>query len=312
MIRENSAKGAFRGHNEYRRQDGPTFIGETTISSLKDANGTATGFIAMIRDVTEHFAMLKRLDHQSDFIARIVQNIPAGVCYIDGSLRYRWVNPSFLALLQVTPERMLDRTVREAFPEAADQIEGLLQGVIDTGIPYDGHSFPFVYDTPAGKRHTYWDFTYQPFIDESGRQDGVLVLAVEVSERVEMERSQQERFEALRAADRLKDDFLNVLSHELRTPLNFIQGFASVLDDEVAGPLNDDQHRYVQRILKGSELLTSIVSDLLDLSRLKAGKLPLAPVLTDLGALVTETLGAMAAEGQGEGWALTVDLPTET
>ncbi|MNS68395.1 Alkaline phosphatase synthesis sensor protein PhoR [compost metagenome] len=311
MIREQSAKGAFRGQNDYRCKNGATFVGETTISSLKDAAGAAVGFIAVIRDVTEQVALQRRFAHQAEFIQRVIQNIPAGICYIDRHLTYRWVNPSFLALLDVTPERLLGRTVREAFPEMADQIEPLLRGVFETGEPHHGQSFPFVFDTHGRKKHTYWDFTYQPFVGEEGRQDGALVLAIEVSERVEKERADQSRLEALQQADRMKDEFLSVVSHELRTPLNFIQGFASILDDEVAGPLTPDQHRYVQRILTGSDTLTAIVSDLLDLSRLKAGKLPLTLAPLNVAALIRETATTMHAEGQFSQCEVFVDVPLD-
>ncbi|MNX27998.1 Signal transduction histidine-protein kinase BarA [compost metagenome] len=96
--------------------------------------------------------------------------------------------------------------------------------------------------------------------------------------------------EALRAVDRYKDEFLSVISHELRTPLNFITGFASILDDEVAGPLNETQHEYLAKILSGSDRMLSLVNNLLDMSRLQAGKLSLVCEPTEYEPLIDEVV----------------------
>ncbi len=103
----------------------------------------------------------------------------------------------------------------------------------------------------------------------------------------------------LRQADRYKDEFISVISHELRTPLNFIVGFASLLDDGVAGDLNVEQRAFVSRIQEGADRMIGLVDDLLDIASIKAGKLRLdvhlAPV-EELIAQVAAEVGPVAAE----------------
>ncbi|HEY9766633.1 MAG TPA: HAMP domain-containing sensor histidine kinase, partial [Chroococcales cyanobacterium] len=60
------------------------------------------------------------------------------------------------------------------------------------------------------------------------------------------------------------ESFASILSHELRTPLNFIMGFASLLDEEIPGPLNPEQHGFVDKVLDGSERMASVIENLLD------------------------------------------------
>lgn len=96
--------------------------------------------------------------------------------------------------------------------------------------------------------------------------------------------------EQLRQADRYKDEFLSVLSHELRTPINAITGFGSILDDEVPGPLTDEQHHYLKKMLSGADVLLSLINDLLDMSRIQAGKFVLSPRPMDFGAVVQEVI----------------------
>ncbi len=77
------------------------------------------------------------------------------------------------------------------------------------------------------------------------------------------------------AANRSKDEFLATMSHELRTPLTSIIGFSDILLDERFGDLNDKQKRYIGHVLSGGEHLLGIINNILDLSKIEAGKMEL-------------------------------------
>jgi signal transduction histidine kinase len=96
--------------------------------------------------------------------------------------------------------------------------------------------------------------------------------------------------ELLEQSDRHKNEFLDVVSHELRTPLNFIMGFASVLVDEVQGPLNTTQQRSLEKILEGTERMLRLVNDLLDMAKLQAGKFQLDLQATEYAPLVAQVI----------------------
>ncbi len=100
--------------------------------------------------------------------------------------------------------------------------------------------------------------------------------------------------EALRTADRHKDEFLSVVSHELRTPLSFVKGFAHVLEAELAGPLTEEQRQYVHNITTGANRMLFLVNDLLDLALIQAGKLRLAPARLTYDDVVGEVVGTLA------------------
>lgn len=106
----------------------------------------------------------------------------------------------------------------------------------------------------------------------------------------ELEDRVAQRTIELTQANRHKDEFLAGMSHELRTPLNGILGFADVLREGMAGPLNDDQREYLNDIHQSGLLLLSLINDLLDQARLASGQLPL-----DLGDFdIAETLDMAA------------------
>lgn len=86
----------------------------------------------------------------------------------------------------------------------------------------------------------------------------------------------------LQELDKMKSDFIASMSHELRTPLNSIIGFSEVLYDETFGPLNEKQKDYTNDVLESGKHLLSLINDILDLSKIEAGKLSLSLRKVDL------------------------------
>jgi PAS domain S-box-containing protein len=110
----------------------------------------------------------------------------------------------------------------------------------------------------------------------------------------------------LEEASRHKSEFLATMSHELRTPLNSVLGFTALLEQQAYGPLTAKQARYVTHIHQSGQHLLALISDLLDLSKVEAGKLELRPEVLDL----REALDAVLAElhPQAEAKRLTLEL----
>jgi len=96
--------------------------------------------------------------------------------------------------------------------------------------------------------------------------------------------------EELERASKFKDQFLSTMSHELRTPLNAVLGFSELLTEERYGPLNERQQRYIKHIHTGGKHLLRLINDILDLSKIEAGRLQLTienvPVPTSFAEVV--------------------------
>lgn len=101
-----------------------------------------------------------------------------------------------------------------------------------------------------------------------------LQLEAKVEDRT---RDLQEAMRQLEEASRHKSEFLANMSHELRTPLNSIIGFSEILQDQTFGPLNEKQLRYVSNIHISGKHLLALINDILDLSKVEAGKIELHP-----------------------------------
>ncbi len=99
--------------------------------------------------------------------------------------------------------------------------------------------------------------------------------------------------EEVERASKFKDQFLSTMSHELRTPLNAVLGFSDLLADERYGPLNDRQRRYIDHIHSGGKHLLKLISDILDLSKIEAGRMELAREDVTVAFAFSEVISAL-------------------
>jgi PAS domain S-box-containing protein len=116
----------------------------------------------------------------------------------------------------------------------------------------------------------------------------------------------------LERANRLKSEFLASMSHELRTPLHTIIGFSELLGEELEGPLNEKQMRFVQHIHKDSLHLLELINDVLDISKIEADRLELRPEAFDFTALIAESLASVRSLAEAKSHTLETasDVPT--
>jgi signal transduction histidine kinase len=120
--------------------------------------------------------------------------------------------------------------------------------------------------------------------------------ALDTTDRVKAEQDLLEAKERAEFADRQKSEFLTSMSHELRTPLNAIIGFSQIMEGELYGPVGDDRYaEYIRDILTSGEHLLSLINDVLDLSRIEAGRKVLREVEIDVGLLVQNNVRMLQA-----------------
>jgi PAS domain S-box-containing protein len=191
------------------------------------------------------------------------------------------------------PEEIIGAPVRILIPREDEELEKareILKHVRREGT-YSGETLRVC----KGGRRFPARFVMTTRYDDVGNPAGYTTISRDITQQKEMEAQLLEytgNLEALVAsktgelqdanvelerANRLKAEFLASMSHELRTPLNAIIGFAGVLRDEMAGGLNEDQKQFVGDIFKSGEQLLNLINDILDLSKVEAGKMELVP-----------------------------------
>src|SRR5205085_9469425 len=112
----------------------------------------------------------------------------------------------------------------------------------------------------------------------------------------------------LERATRHKSEFVANMSHELRTPLNAVIGFSEVLLEQMFGPLNEKQAEYINDIHGSGKHLLSLINDILDLSKVEAGKMELDPSLFNLRQLLEGSLVMVKERAMNHGIHLTAEI----
>ena len=115
----------------------------------------------------------------------------------------------------------------------------------------------------------------------------------------------------LERANKLKSEFLATMSHELRTPLNAVIGFSEVLMDQVFGAVNDKQLRYLENIKKSGRHLLKLINDILDLSKIEAGKVPLKVERFYVPTAVEEVCSAIRGLADKKGHSFYIEIDKE-
>lgn len=278
----------------YLHPDGRELILSVNAAPIRDPQGRIVAGVSIHTDVTAQVEAERALRASEDRYRTLMELAPSPMAVqVAGRLVY--VNREGARLLgAASAEQLLGRQVLDfVHPDSLDVALENMRQARESGNPGEPVAERFIRldGSVIDVEVTAIPTTYQG-------ESAIQVAIQDVSAR---KRAEEQRLElkALRQADILKDQFISILSHELRTPINAIMGFSSILDDEVAGPLNPEQHHYLRKILAGAESLLLLVNDLLDMSRIQAGKfslerdpMHLAPVARE----VCERLGVLAEQ----------------
>ncbi len=129
--------------------------------------------------------------------------------------------------------------------------------------------------------------------DGTGRLRGFGKVTRDITEHKRTEELIMRAKEEAERASKFKDQFLSTMSHELRTPLNAVLGFSDLLADERYGSLNDRQRRYIEHIHTGGKHLLKLITDILDLSKIEAGRMELAREDVTVTSAFVEVISAL-------------------
>jgi PAS domain S-box-containing protein len=219
----------------------------------------------------------------------------AGIALLDDQGRLADANPAMLRMLAREGEDVIGRPLSDFVPrEWAHQIVGFAVAPV---APVSALEVPM---QRADGTLIYVEWSVSPHIEP-----GVtMAVATDVSQRVALERQRQQLLDRERSArseaeqvSRMKDDFIAVLSHELRTPLNAIMSWTHVLRQRGG---NAETMRGLAAIERNGATQARMISDLLDMSRLNLGKLPLTFVMIDPVEEIVASVNAMRpADGDG-------------
>ena len=265
----------------------PDFLAKADVRSVAVAGRAYT--LVTLRERPAAPAPASGLD---PVLRALLDALPAAINAKDRDLRYLFMNKTQADLWGLDPAAAHGRTTEElrgVQPRVTAEHE---RRVLDTGEPV-----PFFDENHTGADGVVrdWLVTKLPLKNAAGAVTGVATFALDISDRKRLETALLATKKAAEGASQAKTLFLAQVSHELRTPLNAIIGFTEMMTQEIFGPLGAPQyHGYAGDVLKAARHLLSIITDMLDVTRLDAGALALelSPVLP--GEIVGEAARMVA------------------
>jgi len=148
------------------------------------------------------------------------------------------------------------------------------------------------------------------FDDCTGRISNLVTVLRDVTERKIFENGLLAAQRKAEAASRAKSTFLANMSHELRTPLNAIIGFSEIMKDATFGPMGDARYaEYSDLILKSGRHLLSLITDILDLAKIEAGKMELVPTTCGVADIIGDCAKTLAAQAAQASLSFSIDAP---
>ena len=313
-----------------RRKGGDWVYIEVRLAPWHDSEGNARGMLAILDDISAREEMERkvfelkeqeqeaRIEVKSERRFReLLEAAPDAIIEIDQDGRIVLLNRVTEKMFGYARAQLLGQTVELLIPEAQrsahvhhrnhywnhPQTRAMGSGLSLEGQRRDGTRFPVEISlSPVNSEDGFRvtaiirDITERKLADDRIRaiQDKYTRALSATNRELEARNREVER------ANRLKSEFLASMSHELRTPLHTIIGFSELLSEELEGPLNEKQKRFVDHIHRDSLHLLELINDVLDLSKIESGRLELRLEVFDAGVAIEEVLATVRPRAEGK------------
>jgi PAS domain S-box-containing protein len=273
---------------------------------LRGQDGALKGGVVVLHDITLQKRAAEALRQSEERYHLLFDSNPHPVWVYDlETLAILDANPSAVQNYGYSREEFLSLTIKdirppEDIPSLLESAAKALPGTENAGVwkhrKKDGTSIDV-------------EITSRPLVYDG--REARLVVATDVSVRKQAEETLVRAKEEAERTSKFKDQFLSTMSHELRTPLNAVLGFSDLLADERYGPLNEKQRRYINHIHTGGKHLLSLISDILDLSKIEAGRMELAIENVSVQGAFSEVLSVMQPLADKKSHALSAKAEAE-
>jgi len=221
-------------------------------------------------------------------LASIAESMEDAVAVTTANGRIEWANGGLTRLVGYTATQTIGKDIPELLFGAESTSAAECLRHLASGAPVAGLVLPVRVD---GARSRWYELEIQPMADASGGFAGSFVIVRDVTGHRTAQSALREDLERARQASQSKSQFLANMSHEIRTPMNGVLGMTELL---LGTDLDERQRRFLELLHRSAESLLDIINDILDLSKIEAGKLALESIDFDLRTLIEDVVELLA------------------
>ena len=255
---------SWKGEFLNKRKNGSILWVSAEIAPLRNEVGDIINFVAIEEDITEK----KKQDLELRKLFQAIEKSQVSVVIADYNRIVEYVNPYYIKKTGFMRDEIIGKKpLFDTNYYSREFLDGI-KYTVQAGIVWEGE---IKNTTKDGK--VYWDqTTITPIINKDGEITHYVGIQSEISE---LKKTQEELVTAKEMADsaaRAKSEFLANMSHEIRTPMNAVLGYSEPLSTMIKDPT---QKNYLDSILLSGKNLLALINDILDLSKIEAGKLDL-------------------------------------
>ncbi len=313
VLRELLDTGAVHFETDERRLDGSSFWVEGHCTCLYTAEGLVSGLFGVQNEITQRKEYEAAIDRARQRLESVVKTQSEMICRFLPDTTLTFVNEAYCRLFGKTASELIGRPFLELVP--SNDHDPIRRSIAALGPDKPTQTYTHQSIGKDGKL-VWQEWTDHVVLDARKRVIEIQSTGRDITKQKDFEEQLQQANKELRSAtvqaralakradeaNRAKSAFLATMSHEIRTPLNAIIGMGSLLMET---GLDARDSECVQTILKSGETLLHIINDILDYSRIEAGRLELEAQVFRIMELIDSSLGMIAASARGSGVELT-------
>ena len=298
-------------HTEFRilRPDGEIRSIEARATVIYTSGGQPLRMIGVNTDITDRKRTEEALNAQKEELQTILDAVPALIYYKDLENRIIRANRLWFETLGLTEDTVIGKKMSEYLPE--EIADGFYKE--DLKIVKAGNPLKDLQEVLELENETRYFLTSKyPHRNPEGDIIGIVGFSRDITKRKKAEDAlkaakayAEERSQAAEAANRAKSQFLAAMSHEIRTPMNGVIGLADLL---IATELTDIQKKYLGNLRYSAYSLLDIINDILDISKIEAGRIELENIEFSLSDVIEKTAMMMTHRCSEKGIALIADI----
>ncbi len=275
---------SWSGEVTFRCADGGLLHLEQSIAAVLDEADRPVRFVALMRDISERKMARERLEQISRFNRALLDAVADGICGVDRDGYLVFANPAALRTLGLSQDAAIGQSLHQLLHgEEADHSEAdcPLMHAAAAASHYSSDEERF---QRANGNYFCASIAISPMRLQGSYPIGAVIAFQDITERREAALALGRAKEEAEAASRAKSSFLANMSHELRTPLNAIIGYSEILMEDVDGQAQPALIADLQKIRGAGAHLLTLISGILDLSKIEAGRMELLYEVFDLSA----------------------------